>query len=612
MPSILLSISPCNSPSIAHKLHHHNKKKKKKKNHYNKLRRNQTSDTTDNVQSFQQYVRTGRMHDARVQFDAKSKRTLVEYTTLMSGYILHGHSMEAMLLLHDMLHLPFSFVLDPFAVSASLRACASTGSLHCGQELHCLVLKMGYFEDLFVANALVYMYSDCGSLSDAELVFREIKQPDLVSWSSMLSGYMKNGRDKQVLRLIGEMSVAGVQFDAFVLSIALKVAANLGVVATGMQLHCYTVKMGLDSCTFLMNSLMDFYGRSCRLSEMRKVFDGLFHKDLVSWNTAISCYTDDHQSYEALDLFHLLMLEGFECDDYTLGSVLQAVTDLSSLDHGREIHGYVIKAGFWCNSYVISALLVMYIECNDNNSLLPLKLFRYLYAIGEEELLDGFVMASILKFCASRMDLEIGKMIHSCILKQGMKTNPFVSSSLVDMYAKCGIPEASLWVFAGIAEPGVVSWSAIIAGQCSNGRFQEALHLFQAMQSDSVKANEFTLTAAIQACAALRDLRSGKEIHCSLIRAGYSSNASVLNSLIGFYFEIRQPQQALNLWTLSCEDDNPWNSLMRAFSKLIDNGSIIKLLTDIHRSNSQINASLAYYVLDACRSPSLLHADVDQ
>ncbi|KAH7680622.1 Tetratricopeptide-like helical domain-containing protein [Dioscorea alata] len=217
-------------------------------------------------------------------------------------------------------------------------------------------------------------------------------------------------------------------------------------------------------------------------------------------------------------------------------------------------------------------------------------------------------MASILKFCASRMDLETGKMIHSCILKQGMKTNPFVSSSLVDMYAKCGIPEASLWVFAGIAKPGVVPWSAIIAGQCSNGRFQEALQLFQAMQSDSVKANEFTLTAAIQACAASRDLRSGKEIHCSLIRAGYSSNASVLNSLISFYFEIRQPQQALNLWTLSCEDDNPWNSLMRTFSKLIDNGSIIELLTDIHRSNSQINASLAYYVLDACRSPSLLHA----
>ncbi|KAJ0976749.1 hypothetical protein J5N97_012223 [Dioscorea zingiberensis] len=624
MPSFQVSISPCNSLPVASNLHNHKKKKKKKKKkkeeeqHSSGNQVSHTIKTSVRVNGSQSistnsllkhYVRTGRMHDARAQFDAMPERTLVACTILMSGYVLHGHSMEALLLLHDMLHSPLAIVPDAFVLSAALRACASTGCLYCGQELHCLALKMGYLDDLFVANALVTMYSTCGSLRDSERLFREIEGPDLVSWSSMLSGYAKNGRDEQVLRLLGEMRMDGGQFDAFVLSIALKASANLGFVDTGIQLHCCTVKMGFDSCTFLLNSLMGFYGMTGRLTAMRQAFDGLCHKDLVSWNTTISCYADYHYSDEALKQFRLLMYEGFECDDYTLGSALQAVTDLSCLKHGKEIHGYAIKAGFGTNSYVVSALLDMYIESNGNNGLLPLKLFGYLHTVGEELLLDEFIMASVLKSCASRMDLETGKMVHSCILKQGMKTNPFISSSLVDMYAKCGILEASLWVFAGITEPGVVPWSAIIAGHCSNGLFQEALQLFQTMQSDGVKANEFTLTAVIQACAALRNLRSGKEIHCSLIRAGYESNGSVANSLISFYLEIRQAHQALKLCTSTYENEIPWNSLMQAFDRVIeDDESKLKLLKDIQRSNLQMNESMASYVLDAYRSPSLLHA----
>lgn len=554
------------------------------------------------------------MYEARALFNTMPKRSPVSWTILMSGYALHGPAIEALSLFRDMLREPSAVNLppDPFVFSAVLRACASLGSLDHGRELHCSILKLNCAADLFVANGLVTMYASCGSLKDSERVFRGIRQPDLVSWTAMLSGCIKNGQDVEAVRLFGEMARAGIQFDAFALSIAIKASANLSCMEFGMQIHCCMIKMGFDSCMFLKNCLMEFYGRIRQLGTMRKVFDNMSEKDLVSWNTIISCHARYLCNEEAVALFRALMYEGPECDEFTLGSILQAVTNSGALNHGKEIHGYVIRAGFESNSYVISALLDMYIKCinheitDRNNDISPLKLFRYFQHLRAE--LDEFIVASILKSCALLQDLETGKMIHSCILKLKMEPDPFVISSLIDMYAKCGILEASLRVFAGIENPGTVPWSVIIAGHCQNSRFQETLQLFRKMQLYHVKANEFTYTSAVLACVALGDLRSGKGIHCDMIRSGYESNASVVNTLINLYLALGQHQLALKLSSSISENEISWGSLIQAFATIEDHKEILKFFHKIQRSHGQFDHTSARYVLNSCGSPIFLNA----
>lgn len=534
----------------------------------------------------------------------------------MSGYTLHGPSIEAMSLFRRMLQLPSDATLqpDPFVFSVVLRACASMGSLDLGREIHCSILKLRYMEDLFVSNALVTMYASCGSVQYSARVFWGIQQPDLVSWSSMLSGYVKNGHDKEALRFFSQMAQAGVQFDAFVLSIVLKASTNLGCTDFGIQIHSCMVKMGFVSCLFLENCLMEFYGRTGELGIMRQVFDKMLEKDLVSWNTIITCCTHNLYNEEALMLFRALIAEGSECDEFTLGSALQAVASLKAMNHGKEIHGYVIRAGFESDSHVTSALLDMYIKCIDheasdhNRNMVPRKLFRLHQSMGAE--LDEFIMASILKSCAMQRDLETGKMIHACIIKLEIKLDAYVISSLIDMYAKCGILEASLRVFEGTKDRATVPWSAIIAAHCWNGHFLEALQFFRKMQLDQVNANEFAYTCVLVACTALGSLGYGKEIHCHIIRNGYESNVSVVNNLINLYSGSRQPHQALKLCSTIFEHEISWGSLIKAFAKAKDYEMILKLFHRIQRSNGQLDHASAHFVLNSCGSTLFLNAGI--
>ncbi|XP_073099888.1 pentatricopeptide repeat-containing protein At2g03880, mitochondrial-like [Elaeis guineensis] len=563
-----------------------------------------------------EYTRAGRMREARALFNAMPDKTLVSWTILMSGYTLHGHAIEAMSLFRQMLRLPSDDTLqpDPFVFSVVLRACASIGSVDLGREIHCSILKLCYMEDLFVANALVTMYASCGSVQYSARVFWGIHQPDLVSWSSMLSGYVKNGHYEEALRLFSEMAQAGVQFDAFVLSIVLKASANLGCTNFGIQIHSCMVKMGLDSCLFLENCLMEFYGRAGELGIMRQVFDKMLEKDLVSWNTIITCCTHNFYNEEALMLFRALIGEGSECDEFTLGSTLQAVASLKALNHGKEIHGYVIRAGFESDSHVNSALLDMYIKCIDHetsdyrSNMVPRKIFRSLQSMGAE--FDEFIMASILKSCAMQKDLETGKMIHACIMKLEIKLDAYVISSLIDMYAKCGILEASLRVFEGTKKWTTVPWSAIIAAHCWNGHFLEALRFFRKMQLDQVNANEFTYTSVLLACTALGSLRRGKEIHCHIIRNGYESNVSVVNSLINLYSGLSKPQQALKLCSTIFEHEISWGSLIKALAEAKDYEIILKLFHRIQRSNGQLDHASACFVLNSCGSAFFLNAGI--
>lgn len=518
----------------------------------------------------------------------------------MSGYATHGPASEALELLLCMLGLFLK--PDAFVFSVALRACAAVGSLRLGRQVHGAVAKLGYVEaDLFVANGLVTMYASCQSLRCAEKVFGGITAPDLVSWTSMLSAYTENGCDAEALMLFMEMVRDGVACDAFTLSVALRAASSLGHVGLGHQLHCCMIKTGLVGKEFLDNCLIGFYGKSGELQLMRNVFDEMNIKDMVSWNTLIQCYAENLCDEEASSHFRDMMFEYAECDEFTLGSILHVVTRRGAFDHGLQIHGYLIRAGMDLDKHVMSALMDMYVNwatLHKRHRMFPVRMLKYyLTAQGK---LDQFIVASSLKSCASDLDLAAGRMLHACILKCNINPDSFVTSSLVDMYAKCGALEESNLLFSRTKNPCSAAWSTVISGNCLNGQYGTAVHLFRRMQSEHVQPNEFTYTAVLTACMALGDNLSGMEVHSNLIRNGYETNTSVLKSLITFYLRQGQYHQALKLCLSLSNRDTSWGTLVEAFSQLDDHVGIVNIFHIIQRCGVDLDHRTARIILRSC------------
>ena len=91
---------------------------------------------------------------------------------------------------------------------ALLKACASLRDLRRGHDIQTCISKLGLIEkDPFVGCAVVHMYAKCGSFLKAEEVFDRITFRDVVSWNSMMSGYVEHGRGAEALQCFGEMQI---------------------------------------------------------------------------------------------------------------------------------------------------------------------------------------------------------------------------------------------------------------------------------------------------------------------------------------------------------------------------------------------------------------------
>lgn len=145
--------------------------------------------------------------------------------------------------------------------------------------------------------------------------------------------------------------------------------------------------------------------------------------------------------------------------------------------------------------------------------------------------------------------------------------NDVVKSSLVDFYAKCGLPDDAGRVFETIVSKNVVSWTSLVYGYARMGRKSEAIELlhdmpdknlytwtaaisafvqgghceesfriFAELRRDGFKIGEpFTLSSLITGTTDLAMLELGKQVHGLVIRLGYASNMYIRNALIHMY-----------------------------------------------------------------------------
>ena len=110
--------------------------------------------------------------------------------------------------------------------------------------------------------------------------------------------------------------------------------------------------------------------------------------------------------------------------------------------------------------------------------------------------------------------------------------NVFVETAFIDMYAKCRSLNNARRLFDKMSERNVVSWTAMISGYSHRGYAAEALALFDEMQIVDVIPDSVTLASVLLACANLRALRKGEQIHGCIIKKGCKLDGFVWNSLV--------------------------------------------------------------------------------
>ncbi|KFK32150.1 hypothetical protein AALP_AA6G204600 [Arabis alpina] len=564
--------------------------------------------------------------DAHKVFDGMTDRNIVTWTTMVSGYTSFGNPNKAIELYTSMLE---SQAEPPneFMYSAVLKACGLVGDLELGRLIYQRIGKESLKSDVVLMNAVLDMYVKNGRLSEANNAFSEISRPNLTSWNTLISGYCKAGLidravslfhqipqpnvvswnclisgfvDKgspRALEFLVKMQREGLVLDGFALPCGLKACSAGGLLTMGKQLHCYVLKSGLESSSFVLSALIDMYSNCSSLCDAVDLFHqqkSALHNSVAVWNSVLSGFLINEENKAALGLL-LQMYQSDLCfDSYTLSGALKLCINLVSLRLGLQVHGLVIISGYEVD-YVVGSILVD-LHANFGNmqdahklfhrlpnkdiiafsglirgcvkagfNSLALSLFRDLIKLGLDA--DQFIISNILKVCSSSASLGWGKQIHGLCVKKGYESESVTVTALIDMYVKCGEIDYGVVLFDDMLERDVVSWTGIIVGCGQNGRVEEAIQYFHKMISSGVEPNEVTFLGVLSACRHSGLLEEAKSI-LELMKSEYGLEPYIEHyycvvDLLGQAGWFQEAEELINKMPLE-PDKTIWMSLLTA------------------------------------------------
>ncbi|XP_024992061.1 putative pentatricopeptide repeat-containing protein At5g52630 [Cynara cardunculus var. scolymus] len=243
------------------------------------------------------YAKCGSLNDARVALETMEVEDVVSWNSMIVGCVRQGCKQEALLLFKKM-HTK-NMKIDDFTYPSVLNCFASLNNVKASKSIHCLAMKTGFGEYILVSNALVDMYAKRGDLWCAFEVFNNMEEKDVVSWTSLVTGYTHNGAYEEALKLFCKMRISGIKPDQIVTASILSSCAELTVLDFGQQVHVDFIKSGFPSSLSVDNSLVTLYTNCGCIEHANKVFALMDIKNVITWTALIIGYAKNGKSKES-------------------------------------------------------------------------------------------------------------------------------------------------------------------------------------------------------------------------------------------------------------------------------------------------------------------------
>ncbi|KAJ8623774.1 hypothetical protein MRB53_032304 [Persea americana] len=449
-----------------------------------------------------------------------------QFTSLITTYTNANRPVDA---LRIYAHLrTTNTLIDRFAIPSIIKACGLISTVDQGKEIQGFVLKSGLDWDVFLHNALVQMYSECGDIECARKVFDKMPDRDVVSWSTMIRSYGRAKLFNEALGLIREMQWALVKpSDVAVINMA-SVFADMAVLDMGRAMHCYAIKNSCGNSVSVNTALLDMYIKCGSVAPARRIFDQIVGKSVISWTAMIAGYIRCGDWREGLRLFCGMQELNVFANEITMLSMVLECGWIGELKFGKWLHGYMLRNGFELSFVLATALVDMYGKCGaiesartvfdamDERDVMSwtVLISGYTMAGRFDQAFELFVqmrdakikpnkvtMVNLLSLCAETGALDHGKWVHSFIDKEGIECDVVLATALVDMYAKCGDIDGSCGAFTRAPNKDVCIWNAMMGGLAMHGHAKEVLDLFSELERTRLQPNDVTFISVLHACS---------------------------------------------------------------------------------------------------------------
>ncbi|KAK9699353.1 hypothetical protein RND81_08G169100 [Saponaria officinalis] len=496
------------------------------------------------------YAFCGHLPYARHLFDEMPKPTLFLCNAVIKMYSQMGFPCDVLRVYADNFASGALFA-DGFTYPFVIKACGDLSLRRIGVVLHGKAVSGGFGLNIFVLNTLLDMYMNCGDVGFARRVFDVMCERDVVSWTTMISGYSRNGYDKEALLMFDEMVRTRVEIRRCAVVSVLSACKNLQDMSFGRKVHAIVEEKGLLNDVSICNALIDMYAKCGIMENAHEVFEKMKKKDVVTWTTLINGHVLNDRAGDALRVCQKMHLEGIRPNSVTVVILLQACGSLCALIPGKCLHAWVIMQNLIYDTYIETALIEMYAKCDNighsigvfnlssrekvgpwnsmisaymHNGLAKDAICCFKQMMFETVCPDVITVITALLAYARIADARQTCNVHSFLFSCGFLSDKEVIRGLIDLYSKCGYLNYSHAIFDEVVQGcrDVILWSALISSYGMHGEGEIAVSLFKQMVESGIQPNEVAYTCALDACSHAGLVDDGFDLFKLMLEKGQS------------------------------------------------------------------------------------------
>ncbi|KAL0304562.1 UNVERIFIED_CONTAM: Pentatricopeptide repeat-containing protein, chloroplastic [Sesamum radiatum] len=278
---------------------------------------------------------------ARV-FSSMPERDVVSWNSMINGLAQNDCVDEALEFFHRMEREG----LEPNNVTmvGVLSACGKKLDLKFGRWLHSYIEKNGITLSLILGNAVLDMYTKCGSMHDARKFFDSMVEKDIISWTTMLAGYARLGDFTAARSLFDSLPSKDIATWNALISAYEQSGNPKDAIANFNELQLskdakpdeVTLKEGVKLNCHLVTALIDMYSKCGDLHKALEVFDSVDQRDVFVWSAMIAGLGMHGRGKDAVELFSRMMEAKVKPTSVTFTNLLSACSHSGLVKEARE------------------------------------------------------------------------------------------------------------------------------------------------------------------------------------------------------------------------------------------------------------------------------------
>ncbi|CAH9055532.1 unnamed protein product [Cuscuta epithymum] len=293
-------------------------------------------------------------------------------------------------------------------------------------------------------NTLISGYIHNGLVEAASVLFEVMPEKDVVSWTSMITGFVKNDMPQEGLNLLAKMYCSeegyGVIGNSLTFVVSMEACTRLTDLEKGKQIHAKIIRSLPDfdarSDLVVGTALLEMYSRSGNLHHALRVFDSMELKNIVAWTSILTGFAAHGYGFQALDIFQKMLDNGIKPNAVTFVAILTACCHCGMVDEGLQYFKEMKKYGLTPEEDHYTCLIDM---LGRNGRLEEAWLLLNGIELQDNWPFPDAIWAALLGACQLYGNVGIGKEVAQKLLENDEKHISRTCIALSNVYATAGM-----------------------------------------------------------------------------------------------------------------------------------------------------------------------------